>query len=77
MFTDAVLCGVQWTEECSEVAAAIIGRVYFPLNPGIKHLGSARASDVPLLGRTVTVVSEGDESFIINYGFFKYHLTVE
>ena len=27
------------------------------------HLGSARASGVPSLGRTVTVGSEGDEQF--------------
>ena len=38
-------------------------RVYPPRNPGTKHLGSACASGVPLLDRTVTVGSEGDESY--------------
>jgi len=36
-------------------------RVYRSLNSDVKRLGSARASDAPLLDRTVTVGSESDE----------------
>lgn len=46
-------------------------RVYPPLNPGNKHLGSARASVVPLLGRTVTAGSEGGEIYAKKYGIPK------
>ena len=36
--------------------------VYRPPNPDVKRLGSARASDVPMLGSTVRVGSEVDET---------------
>jgi hypothetical protein len=37
------------------VAEISIVRVYLPLNPDVKCLGSARTSGVPMLDRTVTV----------------------
>jgi hypothetical protein len=50
------------------VAEISIVRVYLPLNPDVKCLGSARTSDVPMLDRTVTVGHEGDESFLLYHG---------
>jgi hypothetical protein len=43
-------------------------RVYLPLNPDVKCLGSARTSDVPMLDRTGTVGHEGDEPFLLYHG---------
>ena len=41
--------------------------VYLPLNPDVKRLGSARASDAPMLGSTVRVGSEVDETLKSNH----------
>jgi hypothetical protein len=43
--------------------------VYLPLSPDVKRLGSARASDAPVLGPTVRVGSEVDETLKLNHVF--------
>jgi hypothetical protein len=50
------------------VAEMSLVRVYIPLNPDIKCLGTARTSDVPMLDRTVTVGHEEDETFVLYHG---------
>jgi len=49
-------------------------RVCHFLNPGVKHLASARASDVPLLDPTVRVGLEIDESYIYIMASFLSHI---
>ena len=45
-------------------------RVCQSLNPGVKHLGLARAPDVPLLDPTVRVGYEIDEPYSMHCVFF-------